>query len=403
EPGELLETVGLGAQEAGELRCAVADRLGSVVELAFQYIAALLLMPFLLGPRTASADIVIDVSDANDLKLVRNADELASSRVVAVQGQPFDNAIRVHVFEATDPPWAVQVFSPNIDVAVKRGDVLEGEFHYRAEAVGDSTPKFAGFLRTEANGFEQLAWLGADPTEDWNKIMFRIVAERDFEPGEIAVNFHLGVAAQIVELGGLTIDHQPIAGDAEGSGTDKPEPPISDKADEELEALVGDAPMVIAGNGAEALNGPGASPDASLSIVDVEGQAFTKALRVAVAGPIDPIWDAQIASPNSTAAINAGDVLFGYFDIRADSENGKVVGWLQANDDGWEGLHNMDFAPDTEWTRHYFAVTVKRDYPADAINLTFQLGTVAQTVDVANIVIWNLGPDADIDALPKTK
>ncbi|MEM6315711.1 MAG: endo-1,4-beta-xylanase, partial [Planctomycetota bacterium] len=172
----------------------------------------------------------------------------------------------------------------------------------------------------------------------------------------------------------------------------------------ELSDVVGDAPMIIDGRSPEALVAPGVT---DVERITVDGQVFALGLRVTVAEAVRPVWDAQVVSPSNRTPIAAGDVLFGYFDIRADTdlapEGGYVVGWLQAQDQGWEKVRKVELSPGPTWSRRYFSATAARDFPAGAVNLCLHLGTVAQQLDVGEIVVWNLGPDADIDALPRTK
>ena len=138
----------------------------------------------------------------------------------------------------------------------------------------------------------------------------------------------------------------------------------------------------------------------------VDGQPFGQAARVVVAAATDPAWDVQLASPFNARPIGRGDVLFGYFDVRGESKResggGHFTAWMQAADRGWTELRKFEGAPGPAWSRRYFTTTARRDFPAGSVNLVFHLGLIPQAVEVANVMVWDLGPDADVGDLPQS-
>ena len=63
----------------------------------------------------------------------------------------------------------------------------------------------------------------------------------------------------------------------------------------------------------------------------------------------------------------------------------------------------MGGTPGGTWSRRFFSAIASEDFATGAVNMTLHLGTVAQTVEVAGIVMWNLGDQANLDALPKSR
>ncbi|QDU70528.1 endo-1,4-beta-xylanase [Mucisphaera calidilacus] len=177
--------------------------------------------------------------------------------------------------------------------------------------------------------------------------------------------------------------------------------------DDLIQQLGPDARLIIHGNRPDAFNGPGDTDHARMETVRVDGQPLHTAARIHVLRKTDPVWDASLTSPWTTAPIRKGDTLFGYIDIRAESEKesggGQFTGWLQGNRSGWSGLRQVDGAPGGQWSRRYFTTVATRDYDKGEVNFVLHLGIIPQTVDVANILVWNLGPDADIASLPSSR
>ena len=167
------------------------------------------------------------------------------------------------------------------------------------------------------------------------------------------------------------------------------------------------AQLILDGADLSRYKGPGVAPDAQLAIVEVPGVAGGKAARVSVGKVADPIWSAQLASPFNAAPIRKGDVLFGYFDVRATSQResgaGLFTAFLQGTPDGkWTGLRTISGSPGANWTRRFYSATAQRDFKVGEVNLVFHVGGAVQQIDVANARLYDLGAGADTDNLPKT-
>ncbi|MEM8783247.1 MAG: endo-1,4-beta-xylanase [Planctomycetota bacterium] len=167
-----------------------------------------------------------------------------------------------------------------------------------------------------------------------------------------------------------------------------------------------DARLMIVGD-VEAFDGPGAAAEATLSIIDVAGQPFDRAVRVELTKVQSRPWDALIKTPSNHAAIEAGDVIFGVFYVRADSDDESATGsyqsFLQRDVGEWEGLSESGGLPGGAWSRRVFRAQAERDYPAGTVNYVFQMGTKVQALEVGGFAAWNLGPDADLEALPVSR
>ena len=359
-----------------------------------------------LPPWGASAAPLIDAAAPAAFQVGIAAGADAARSTVAVSGQPFDAAVRVEVGSPTDPPWAAQALTPRNDVAIEPGDRLTGSYWIRAEPVDGSTPEVPGFLFSDAGGWEMLAYIGVEPGPEWEQQAFATTAKKAYPKGAVGGNFHLGAVAQNVEIAAFTVEVEKPAADA------APRPdPVTNPIDPEItEQLPEGAELIIAGNRPADFSGPGPAPVATMRLVPVEGESFQQAARVSLTDATDPIWNAQLTTPSTTAAVKEGDVLFGSMDLRAtsrkESGGGQFVGWLQNNGSAggdWHGFRKLEGAPGATWQRRFFALEADADAAAGEVNFVFQLGTIPQEFEVANVLLWNLGPDADLDALPKTR
>ena len=81
----------------------------------------------------------------------------------------------------------------------------------------------------------------------------------------------------------------------------------------DAEHLSEEAQLLISGADLSAFTAPLHAPPA---VIDVDGEVFTRAVRVIVKEATDPIWKICLTSPWSLHPIKEGDVLFGTYRIR---------------------------------------------------------------------------------------
>ncbi|MEM1210906.1 MAG: endo-1,4-beta-xylanase [Planctomycetota bacterium] len=385
---------------------------------------------------------LIDGRVANRLNAIAEPGSGATVSVAGVQGQPFRTAVRAEVTRTTDPVWAVQVLSQGSAFAVAPGDKLRGSYYIRAEPVNGSTPTVVGYFQKTKGTYEQLAYLDPKPTANWQKRTFEATANKVYAPGDLTVSFHLGSTPQVVEIAAVHVTLHKASASTRTPGapptrpnqtrTTPPTEParttgapptqaVPNPIDPALLQRLGpNAKLLIAGNRPAALSGPGPAPGATLDVVAVSGEDFQQAARVHVPTATDPVWNAQLTTPASLGAIKSGDVLYGLIDVRGESrrESGgaQFTAWLQAPGTGdtgvkapngetrtWTELRKLDGAPGPRWSRRFFSVTATQDFAPGEVNLAFHLGVIPQTVDVANVLLWNLGPDADTSGLSHTR
>jgi endo-1,4-beta-xylanase len=100
-------------------------------------------------------------------------------------------------------------------------------------------------------------------------------------------------------------------------------------------------------------------------------------------------------------------VLFFAVDVRApaaktESGEGRFAAFMQEKNAPWTGLASFEGAVPRAWKTFYAQAVAERDWPVDSVDLTFHLASLQQTLEFANLVVLNLGPNVDTAKLPYT-
>lgn len=321
----------------------------------------------------ASGASLIDVEDAHRLIQAVESDTGANVSVVRVDGQPFDHAVRVEVTKPTDPAWAAQVLSSASDADVKAGDRVVGSYYIRAESIDGSEPDVPVLGQKIVGPYELLFEQTGDPGSAWVKKDFEFVASKDYPAGSINVVFHLGRVPQTVEIGAVRVEVEPDEAAAASS-----------------DAAGNDYVLINASDASAWIRVAEPGTGASVSLVDVEGQPFTNAVRAEVTQPADPIWAVQALSQGSAEDVAPGDVIVGSYYIRAEPVDGSapdVAGYFQKMEGQYEQLASLSTRPSPTWTHETFRVVATKDYPAKALTVSFQFGRTPQIVEIGGLKI----------------
>ncbi len=151
--------------------------------------------------------------------------------------------------------------------------------------------------------------------------------------------------------------------------------------------------------------GAGAAANAVFTIVPVTGQTFKQAIQVKVATKTANPWDVQIGSPSSIIPLKKGDYLLATFSVRCTdsvSGTGSMSAYIQSQGPPWVGIATKDVVAGKDWQQIFIHVQADRDFPAGKYDLSFHLGTQAQTLEIGGISLLNLGTNVDVPKLPTT-
>ena len=153
----------------------------------------------------------------------------------------------------------------------------------------------------------------------------------------------------------------------------------------------------------ESLRTSGNTDDTTFTVVGVEGQTFKNALQVQTLRT-DPAWRAQVLSGASKVPVLRGDTLFVTLMVRctkAETESGcgSIQVFLQ-DTKTYESFTSANASPGQAWRPLYLRFLAPWDCLSGRFELAIHAGHANQTIEIADVVAVNLGPDIDASALP---
>ena len=145
--------------------------------------------------------------DGGDLASFRGGGEFARRDVVAAEGQPFGQALRMQVLKGTPLPYHVQLITPKNQAPIARGDVILAVLNVRCTAseAPDGTGTFLAHLQLGRDPWTGILSASESVPRQWTRIYACDVAPRDFAAGDVELALHLGYHAQTLEFGGVMV------------------------------------------------------------------------------------------------------------------------------------------------------------------------------------------------------
>ena len=126
---------------------------------------------------------------------------------VSVHQQPFGEATRLRVKEASGSEWSVQLQAATT-APVEAGDVLLATFYLRAEVPKEDGIGETSFVFELGQGpFTKSVEYPVQAPAEWIKVQARFQAVRAYAAGEAHMNFHLGYDPETIDIGGLTVEN----------------------------------------------------------------------------------------------------------------------------------------------------------------------------------------------------
>jgi len=131
----------------------------------------------------------------------------ASAAPLTVTGQPFTDAMRFTMKEASSHEWAVQLQAPTA-APVAAGDSILATFWFRAEvpqegSVGETEFVFELGRAPYTKSIQYPIQAGSD----WFRVQARFTAAAAYAPGEANMIFRLGYEPQTLDLGGVKVEN----------------------------------------------------------------------------------------------------------------------------------------------------------------------------------------------------
>jgi hypothetical protein len=127
--------------------------------------------------------------------------------VVPVSGQPFSEALRAQIKEASNSEYTVQV-QARISAPVEKGDLLLATFWARSVTPQEAGKTETAFVFERAEGpytksITYPIYLGPD----WRKIQIRFASVESYAAGQAQMIFRLGYEPEAFEIAGMTVEN----------------------------------------------------------------------------------------------------------------------------------------------------------------------------------------------------
>lgn len=152
---------------------------------------------------------VVDAAKLSDFRLVGKGPK-ADFSFVAIEGQPFDQVIRVQVAAQTPNVYDVQILTPPTTVPLKKGEHILAIINVRCTTAPEGVGVFnariqaGGPLWTGVGGFERQT-TDVAAGKEWKRIYLHGQAQQDFAAGKYDLTLLLGTQAQTLEFGSITM------------------------------------------------------------------------------------------------------------------------------------------------------------------------------------------------------
>jgi GH35 family endo-1,4-beta-xylanase len=151
----------------------------------------------------------------------------------------------------------------------------------------------------------------------------------------------------------------------------------------------------------------GKTERASVSIVPVQGQPFSEALRAEVKEKSGNNWDVQVQT-RVAAPVAYGDVILATFYVKAEAsrqESGEAQTQLvmELAQPPWAKSVEHPVRVGHDWSKIHVRFKAERSYAAGEAQLIFRLGYAPQVLHIGGVTVENFGKQLVLADLPTTK
>ena len=293
---------------------------------------------------------------------------------------------RVATAASPSEPWGIQL-TQQWDKRVNQNDSIEGSFSVRRSPGTTSAARLSLVFQLATNNWETVFdRMITVESDEWRKVRFRFNSLRAFntsvaDPAQFVIN--LGYNVQSLDLKDWVCDNV--------SATPVLDIPLIEQAS---------AWALIPGD----LNWQWICSSDSTSLL----------VRARTVRLPDNTWDVQLTFP-CQGTVHSNDVFQGSVRVRrSPGTTGEAAlmfhlqhqNWITPRDPGdpYRKLASLAVATDSsEWRTVFFAFRADESAntsTADPVQWIMDLGFGPQSIDLADLVITNLGPSAVLDSLP---
>jgi endo-1,4-beta-xylanase len=122
-----------------------------------------------------------------------------------VESQPFDWAVRVQVPTRTPNGWDAQILTPPTTIPLKEGEHILAILYVRCTDAPNGVGAFSAHIQGCAPSWTGIGSTDVTAGKEWKRVFIHGQASKDFVAGEYDLSLHLGIQAQTLEFGGITM------------------------------------------------------------------------------------------------------------------------------------------------------------------------------------------------------
>ena len=124
---------------------------------------------------------------------------------IAVEGQPFEWAIRVQVPTRTPNGWDVQILTPPTTIPLKKGEHILAILNVRCTDAPNGVGAFSAYIQACGPSWTGIGSTDVTVEKQWKRVFIHGRADKDFGAGEYDLSLHLGIQAQTLEISGIAM------------------------------------------------------------------------------------------------------------------------------------------------------------------------------------------------------
>jgi Glycoside hydrolase family 44 len=126
---------------------------------------------------------------------------------IKVEGQPFTEALRPQITQASGSDWSVQLQAKSV-APIEAGDMLLATFYLRSEKPQDGGATETSFVFELAHApYTKSVTYPVQANGDWSKVQVRFVAHEHYGAGEAQMIFRLGYEPEAFAIGGISVEN----------------------------------------------------------------------------------------------------------------------------------------------------------------------------------------------------
>lgn len=184
--------------------------------------------------------------------------------------------------------------------------------------------------------------------------------------------------------------------------------PVGDRAADGSPSMTdGQGASLIGPSGVHSFERQNHPERAAVSVVKVEGQPFTEAIRAEVRARSDQPWDVQLGA-RTVAPVRKGDVLLATFYFRTEwapqeSGEGQTEFVFELAREPWTKSVSYPIHASREWRQVFVPFVAAESHPAGEAQMIFRLGYDRQIIDIGGVTVQNFKGEKKLAELPVTR